>query len=41
MGRTIWWDALKGYLDKSIERDAASEQIADNYQRFIDVYNKG
>jgi myo-inositol catabolism protein IolC len=41
IGRTIWWDALKGYLDKSIERDAASEQIADNYLRFIDVYNKG
>ncbi|MDQ4058996.1 MAG: DUF2090 domain-containing protein [Actinomycetota bacterium] len=41
IGRTIWWDALKGYLDKSIERDAAAEQIADNYLRFIDVYNKG
>jgi myo-inositol catabolism protein IolC len=41
IGRTIWWDALKGYLDKSIERDAASEQIANNYLRFIDVYNKG
>ena len=41
IGRTIWWDSLKGYLDKSIERDAASEQIANNYLRFIDVYNKG
>ena len=41
IGRTIWWDALKGYLDKSIERNAASEQIANNYLRFIDVYNKG
>ena len=41
IGRTIWWDSLKGYLDKSIERDAASEQIAKNYLRFIDVYNKG
>jgi myo-inositol catabolism protein IolC len=41
IGRTIWWDSLKGYLDKSIERVAASEQIANNYLRFIDVYNKG
>ena len=41
IGRTIWWDSLKGYLDKTIERDAAAEQIADNYLRFIDVYNKG
>ena len=38
IGRTIWWDALKGYLDKSIERDEAASQIAANYRRFIDVY---
>ena len=24
IGRTIWWDALKGFLDGSIERDAAA-----------------
>ena len=38
IGRTIWWDALKGYLDKSLERDAAAEQIAANYGHFIEVY---
>jgi myo-inositol catabolism protein IolC len=38
IGRSIWWDALKGFLDGSIERDAASDKIADNYLRFIDVY---
>ncbi|MGH2736665.1 MAG: hypothetical protein ACRDKZ_13880 [Actinomycetota bacterium] len=38
MGRTIWWDALKGFLDGSLERDAAAERIAKNYRRFIDVY---
>ena len=38
IGRTIWWDALKGYLDKSLERDAAAEQIAANYLHFIEVY---
>ena len=38
IGRSIWWDALKGYLDGSLERDAASERIADNYLRFIRVY---
>ncbi|MGH2751065.1 MAG: 2-deoxy-5-keto-D-gluconate 6-phosphate aldolase domain-containing protein [Actinomycetota bacterium] len=41
IGRTIWWDALKGYLDKGLEREAAAEQIAANYLRFIDVYNQG
>ena len=40
IGRSIWWDALKGFLDGSIERDAASDQIADNYLRFIKVYDE-
>ena len=39
IGRSIWWDALKGFLDGSLEREAAAEQIADNYQRFIKVYD--
>jgi myo-inositol catabolism protein IolC len=38
IGRTIWWDALKGWLDGSLSRDAATQQIATNYGRFIDVY---
>ncbi|MGH2734401.1 MAG: 2-deoxy-5-keto-D-gluconate 6-phosphate aldolase domain-containing protein [Actinomycetota bacterium] len=38
IGRTIWWDALKGFLDGSLERDAAADRIAKNYRRFIDVY---
>lgn len=41
IGRTIWWDALKGFLDGSLERDAAAERIAKNYRRFIDVYQGG
>jgi myo-inositol catabolism protein IolC len=40
IGRSIWWDALKGFLDGSIERDAAAMQIADNYRRFIRVYEE-
>jgi len=39
IGRSIWWDALKGFLDGSLDRSAAAEQIADNYQRFIKVYD--
>jgi myo-inositol catabolism protein IolC len=38
IGRSIWWDALKGYLDGSVERGAAAERIADNYLRFVKVY---
>jgi myo-inositol catabolism protein IolC len=39
IGRSIWWDALKGFLDGSIEREAAAEQIASNYLRFVEVYS--
>ena len=40
IGRSIWWDALKGFLDKSLDREAAATQIADNYLHFVDVYEK-
>ncbi len=40
IGRSIWWDALKGFLAGELEREAAAEQIADNYQRFIKVYDE-
>jgi myo-inositol catabolism protein IolC len=39
IGRSIWWDALKGFLDGNLERDAAAEKIADNYLRFVKVYS--
>jgi 5-dehydro-2-deoxygluconokinase len=38
IGRSIWWDALKGFLDNGLERQAAATQIADNYLRFVQVY---
>jgi|SRR5579884_1541829 len=38
IGRSIWWDALKGYLDSSLERSAAVSQIAENYLHFVSVY---
>ncbi len=40
IGRTIWWDALKGFLDGNIERADAAQQIADNYLRFVQVYDE-
>ena len=40
IGRSIWWDALKGFLDGSLEREAAATQIAENYLRFIRVYEE-
>ncbi len=39
IGRSIWWDALKGFLDGDLDRSAAAEQIADNYLRFVKVYD--
>jgi 5-dehydro-2-deoxygluconokinase len=39
IGRSIWWDALKAFLAGDLERDAAAEKIAENYLRFIGVYD--
>jgi len=41
IGRSIWWDPLKAYVDGQSGRDEASKKIAANYRRFIDVYEKG
>jgi len=38
IGRSIWWDALKGYLSKELERETAASQIADKYLHFVEVY---
>jgi myo-inositol catabolism protein IolC len=40
IGRTIWWDALKGFLDGSLDREDAAQQIADKYLRFVRVYSE-
>ena len=41
IGRTIWWDALKAYLDGETSREAAAKTISENYRRMIDVYTAG
>jgi myo-inositol catabolism protein IolC len=38
IGRSIWWDALEGFLSKELSREAAASQIADNYLHFVRVY---
>jgi myo-inositol catabolism protein IolC len=40
IGRSIWWDALKSFLDKDLDREAAAAKIADNYLHFVNVYEK-
>jgi myo-inositol catabolism protein IolC len=40
IGRSIWWDALKGFLGKELDRETAAAKIADNYLHFVDVYEK-
>jgi myo-inositol catabolism protein IolC len=39
IGRTIWWDPLKEFVDETAKREAAAARISANYRRFIDVYN--
>jgi myo-inositol catabolism protein IolC len=38
IGRTIWWDALKAYLNNESSREDAASTISARYRRMIDVY---
>ncbi|HEY2571830.1 MAG TPA: DUF2090 domain-containing protein [Solirubrobacteraceae bacterium] len=40
IGRSIWWDPLKAYVDGKIERSAGAKQIAENFLRFVHVYER-
>jgi len=40
IGRSIWWDPLKAYVDGKIERSAGARKIAENFLRFIKVYER-
>jgi myo-inositol catabolism protein IolC len=38
IGRSIWWDALRGFLDNTLTRHEAMSLIANNYLHFVTVY---
>jgi len=38
IGRSIWWNPLKAYVDGKIERVAGARKIAENFLRFVKVY---
>ncbi len=38
IGRSIWWDPLKAYVDGALPREQAAQQIGQNYLRFVSVY---
>jgi myo-inositol catabolism protein IolC len=40
IGRSIWWNPLKEYIDGKIERSTGAQQIAANYLRFVKVYER-
>ncbi|MEA2273270.1 MAG: hypothetical protein QOI98_1978 [Solirubrobacteraceae bacterium] len=40
IGRSIWWDPLKGFLSGDLQREEAAQQVADKYLRFIRVYEE-
>ncbi|MEA2484824.1 MAG: hypothetical protein QOC55_2771, partial [Thermoleophilaceae bacterium] len=40
IGRSIWWDALKGFLEEGTDRAQAAQTIADKYLRFVKVYQE-
>jgi myo-inositol catabolism protein IolC len=40
IGRSIWGDALKGFLAEDLGREQAVQQVTDNYLRFVKVYSE-
>src|ERR1700691_4334803 len=40
IGRSIWWDPLKAYVDGKIGRSDGARQIAEHYLRFVNVYER-
>jgi myo-inositol catabolism protein IolC len=40
IGRSIWWEPLKAYVDGKIGRAAGARKIAENYLRFVAVYER-
>jgi myo-inositol catabolism protein IolC len=40
IGRSIWWDPLKAYVDGKIDRATGARKIAENYLRFVAVYER-
>jgi myo-inositol catabolism protein IolC len=40
IGRSIWWEPLKAYVDGKIDRAAGARKIAENYLRFVGVYER-
>ncbi|MDX6699371.1 MAG: hypothetical protein QOE65_2768 [Solirubrobacteraceae bacterium] len=40
IGRSIWGQPLRDFLDGKVEREDAASQIADNYMRFVRVYQE-
>ncbi|HEV8563985.1 MAG TPA: DUF2090 domain-containing protein [Actinomycetota bacterium] len=41
IGRSIWWDPLRAFVDGEASREEAAARIGSNYRRFIDVYEGG
>ncbi|HXF36745.1 MAG TPA: DUF2090 domain-containing protein [Actinomycetota bacterium] len=40
IGRTIWWDPLKAYVDGEVDREEAARRIAENHLSHIRVYEE-
>jgi myo-inositol catabolism protein IolC len=41
IGRSIWWYPLRAFVDGASPREDAAARIADNYRRFVTVYEEG
>ena len=40
VGRTIWWDPLKAWVDGNADRESSVGVIASNYRRMVEAYEE-
>ncbi|MCE9582950.1 MAG: DUF2090 domain-containing protein [Planctomycetes bacterium] len=40
VGRTVFWDALVGFKEKKLTREAAVDLVAKNYKGFVDLWTE-
>lgn len=40
VGRTVFWDAMKGYRERTLSRQQAVEMVAQNYGEFVSLWEE-
>jgi myo-inositol catabolism protein IolC len=41
VGRTVFWNPISEYESGKLDRASAAKQVADNYRRWVDIFDSG